>query len=195
MPVLTFPFHCWIDVPRQNVRHTFWREYPVFTKHLKDTSLANDYWTFSRNGRFWQPGVSRRCEASPPGCATFWHFSDPFLRNPHETRGYPDLPSRGEKADHNTEGGLRSVPGGLAYSEVPCAQVLSVSELLALLGLFLLGREEYSEGKEAPFLRGEPGSPWCAEQTSLYRIEHRSDDREQAGRRRMYTGWAPYLGG
>ena len=45
-------------------------------------------------------------------------------------------PEREEEAVPNLEGGLRSSAGGLGHSRVPCAQVLSVSGLLTILGLF-----------------------------------------------------------
>ena len=62
-----------------------------------------------------------------------------------------------EKAAFYTSGGLRAVPEGLPHSGVPCATVLSVAGLLATMGGFPLGREEYPEVKEASFLR-ENGS-------------------------------------
>ena len=41
-----------------NVRHTFSAGKPEYQKQRKDTSLANDLWTFVRFDRFDIPGVS-----------------------------------------------------------------------------------------------------------------------------------------
>ena len=53
---------------------------------------------------------------------------------------------------------MRSVPEGFEHSEGPCAQRLSVSELLVKTRLFPPGRREYSEVKRDTFSLREGGN-------------------------------------
>ena len=58
----------------------------------------------------------------------------------------------GIKACSSLAGGLVSLLEGLGHFARPCARVLSVAELLAILGPFPPGRGFIPEVKRAPFL-------------------------------------------
>jgi len=60
---------------------------PIFSKPLKDTRLANDFWLFARFDRF---DIRVFLSGSSPlgsHLPTFINFLLPFVRNPGKTRG------------------------------------------------------------------------------------------------------------
>ena len=74
-----------------------------------------------------------------------------------------------KRRSRTLRGGLRAGIEGLGYSARPCAGLLSVAGLLAILGRFLLGRRLFPEGKRRSFLPVSPKDvqPRCQKCTSV----------------------------
>ena len=104
------------------------------------TSLQNHV---PPSGHIYQRSDGRRRRIS--------HFLDQFNQKWLRNKGTLGSSSGREKAGCILEGGLSTIPEGLRDYGWPCAQRLSVAELLTILGLFPGWRRLFPEEKRGSF--------------------------------------------